>query len=189
MEMDPFFAVTDSIPHQQRPPPVAQPTQASSSVSAASAVDSSSSSSHSSSLLLKQRSRSADALELLKDGSIFDTIVEDSIVLQPPPPPPSSSLIESPVVTSSTSAAVVSASTAITTIAENQRQHQQLDEAWAVLATLLQNQIIEQKHVSAFQSLIRENYQWKEKVAKLKNLLARSAKVQKDVSLFLDKCP
>jgi hypothetical protein len=59
----------------------------------------------------------------------------------------------------------------VSAIAERHQQ-EQLDEAWDTLAVLLQRNMIQQKHVTAFQTLYRENIQGKEKVTKLKNLLA-----------------
>jgi len=55
-----------------------------------------------------------------------------------------------------------------------------LDKIWTIMAKLLQEGQIEQTHVSIVQNLIRQNLQSKEKIAKLKNLLQRSAKAQKD---------
>eukprot|EP00592_Proboscia_alata_P018834 CAMPEP_0194420752 /NCGR_PEP_ID=MMETSP0176-20130528/20035_1 /TAXON_ID=216777 /ORGANISM="Proboscia alata, Strain PI-D3" /LENGTH=292 /DNA_ID=CAMNT_0039228535 /DNA_START=108 /DNA_END=983 /DNA_ORIENTATION=- len=55
-----------------------------------------------------------------------------------------------------------------------------LENAFASLASLLQTNQISQDSVIVFQNLIRENYQLKEKISKLKNLLQRSAKAQKD---------
>ena len=150
MENDPFFAMTDvSLSNQQQPAPL--PPSSNNALSPRTA--------------LKQRSRSADALDLLKDGSIFDNNVSP----------------EEPVKASASSIAPPAESN--NNSVESQQQ-ENLDEAWNVLASLLQRNIIEQKHVTVFQTLTRDNVQTKEKVAKLKSLLARSAKAQKDVRYF-----
>lgn len=145
MENDPFFAMTDvSLSNQQQPAPL--PPSSNSALSPRTA--------------LKQRCRSADALDLLKDGSIFDNNVSP----------------EEPVVATVS----IAPPAATTNNSVESQQQENLDEAWNVLASLLQRNIIEQKHVTVFQSLTRDNVQTKEKVAKLKSLLARSAKAQKD---------
>jgi hypothetical protein len=143
--------------------------------------------------LMKQRSRSADALDLLKDGPILE---EAAIVAA------NTGEATTPATTTNTTTTNTannppvldegitsnnnnnsSSALDVTAIAERHQQ-EQLEEAWDTLAILLQRNMIQQKHVTVFQTLCRENVQWKEKVTKLKSLLARSAKVQKDVSFF-----
>lgn len=73
------------------------------------------------------------------------------------------------------------------------RQHQPpaapsalIDQANEELAFLLTHGKINQSEVMALQKVIRENVALKEKVAKLKSLLARSAKAQKDAKVELE---
>jgi hypothetical protein len=153
--------------------------------------------------MIKQRSRSADALDLLKDETIFEERtagVESAHALDAVighessatgnnrnnQPTPAAAVSVSGIVVEAGVPKTSSDSTAldVSAIAERHQQ-EQLDEAWDALAVLLQKNMIQQKHVTVFQTLYRENIQGKEKVTKLKNLLARSAKVQKDVSMIM----
>ena len=61
-----------------------------------------------------------------------------------------------------------------------------IDQANEELAFLLTHGKINQSEVMALQKVIRENVALKEKVAKLKSLLARSAKAQKDAKVELE---
>ena len=61
-----------------------------------------------------------------------------------------------------------------------------IDQANEELAFLLTHGKINQSEVMALQKVIRENVALKEKVAKLKSLLARSAKAQKDANVELE---
>lgn len=61
-----------------------------------------------------------------------------------------------------------------------------IDQANEELAFLLTHGKINQSEVTALQKVIRENVALKEKVAKLKSLLARSAKAQKDAKVELE---
>lgn len=152
--------------------------------------------------MIKQRSRSADALDLLKDETIFEEPTAgvgiahalDAVIshestatgsnrnIQPTPAAVSVSgiAVEAGVPKTSSDSTALD----VSAIAERHQQ-EQLDEAWDALAGLLQKNMIQQKHVTVFQTLYRENIQGKEKVTKLKSLLARSAKVQKDVSMII----
>jgi hypothetical protein len=156
--------------------------------------------------MIKQRSRSADALDLLKDGTMFEEVtagvgsaeVLDAVMghesnptvmsrnTQPTPTAASGSEIVGEVGVTKNSSSGDASGVDVSAIAERHQQ-EQLDEAWDTLAVLLQRNMIQQKHVTVFQTLYRENIQGKEKVTKLKNLLARSAKVQKDVSRMKKK--
>mmetsp|Transcript_49187 Transcript_49187/g.73124 ORF Transcript_49187/g.73124 Transcript_49187/m.73124 type:complete len:644 (+) Transcript_49187:204-2135(+) len=63
-----------------------------------------------------------------------------------------------------------------------------LQETFSAMSDLFQRKLFDQKHLAVFQDLIRENSQSKDKIGKLKSLLQRSARAQKDTKLELQSC-
>mmetsp|Transcript_13536 Transcript_13536/g.20193 ORF Transcript_13536/g.20193 Transcript_13536/m.20193 type:complete len:555 (-) Transcript_13536:163-1827(-) len=157
MEIDPFFAVTESIPGTKSPPKE-KPPSSDSSTNPSSAIGA---------------SNNIDKASTGAGGAVTsgESQNEESAPSQKTSPPS----FNTPKPTTSSSGGgtqAVSSSLA--------------DDANEELAILLHAKKITQNDVSCLQSVIRENVSLREKVTKLKSLLGRSAKAQRDTKTDLD---
>jgi hypothetical protein len=171
MEMDPFFAMPDSVSDA--------PTYAQSRNSRAGGFAAGGQTSDFGGDILDVLASVENATTATKPSEIRNSFADGNMAGHNPhlmAPPPVSSSVDAigkshvPMPSSSTETAG----------SQDNQQQEALDHVWTTMAKLLTEGHIDQKHVSVVQGLIRENLQSKEKITKLKSLLQRSSKAQKE---------